>query len=268
MLLTGSGRDKEKVESSMGPVFTCSIDDGHPSDMRAAELLDKYGLGATFYIPVRNREDMNLMTPAQIRLIGKRFEIGSHTYDHCYLNYVDVREAYFQIAESKRLLEDLTEREVSGFCYPGGKYTRRDVKLVQACGFRYARTTMNLCLDSGRDPFEMPTTIQFFPHGRAVYLRNFAAAGGWIRRSIGLGVALRHAHWIDRMYALLDHACNQHGVFHLWWHSKQVDELNAWRELESFLSHAASRVAPENRVNNAQLAARRFDGGLVAAPGY
>ena len=35
---------------------TISVDDGDPRDFRTAELLDKYGLKATFYIPSRNPE--------------------------------------------------------------------------------------------------------------------------------------------------------------------------------------------------------------------
>jgi hypothetical protein len=250
----------------MSTVFTCSIDDGHPSDLRAAELLEKHGLGATFFIPVRNREDPHMMTAAQVRQIGKRFEIGSHTFDHCYLNYVDVREAYFQIAESKRCLEDMVDRPVTGFCYPGGRYTERDIQLVRACGYRYARTTTNLCFDTGRDPFKLPTTIQFFPHSRDVYVRNFVAAGHWLRRQQGLWTALREEHWLRRLYALLDHACDGGRVFHLWWHSKQVDELNAWQDLDAFLDYAAARVQAANRLSNAQLAGRAFHAGLVTVP--
>lgn len=250
----------------MGTVFTCSIDDGHPSDLRAAELLDKHGFGGTFFIPVHNREDTHMLTPAQMRQVGKRFEIGSHTFDHCYLNYVDVREAYFQIAESKKRLEDMVARPVSGFCYPGGRYTERDVQLVRACGYRYARTTTNLCFDAGNDPYRMPTTIQFFPHSRDVYLRNFVTAGHWLRRQSGLRTALREENWLRRLYALFDHACTDGRIFHLWWHSRQVDELNAWRELDGFLAHVAARVEACNRLSNGQLAGRIFHGGLITVP--
>jgi peptidoglycan/xylan/chitin deacetylase (PgdA/CDA1 family) len=38
------------------PYLTVSVDDGSVSDMRAADLLEKYGLKATFYIPATNWE--------------------------------------------------------------------------------------------------------------------------------------------------------------------------------------------------------------------
>ena len=240
----------------MGPVFTCSIDDGHPSDMKTAELLDKHGLNGTFFIPIRNCEGDAVISDAQIGELGRRFEIGSHTYDHRYLKKVDIWQAYHQIADGKKRLEELLGTPVNGFCYPGGRYSRRDVELVKACGFGYARTTMNLCFDAGSRAFEMPTTVQFYPHDRAVYIRNFGGSGNWHRRVEGLRLALAHENWIKRLYAMFDYACRRNGIFHLWGHSKQIDELNAWHDLDAFFGHVAGRVATPDRLNNEQLAAR------------
>jgi len=240
----------------MGPVFTCSIDDGHPADMKTAELLHKHGLNGTFFIPIKNCEGDAVLTSSQIRELGRRFEIGSHTYDHCYLKTVDIWQAYHQIYDGKKELEDLLGNPVNGFCYPGGRYRRRDVELVRACRFTYARTTMNLCFEPGAQPYEMPTTVQFYPHDRAVYLRNFAGSGNWFKRVNGLRLALQYDNWIERLYALFDHACTYGGTFHLWGHSKQIDDLSAWHDIDAFFRHVAERVAVQNRLNNEQLAAR------------
>lgn len=240
----------------MSSVFTCSIDDGHPLDMKTAELLHKHGLNATFFIPITNCEGDEVLSDAQMRELGRRFEIGSHTYDHCYLKSVDVREAYHQISDGKNRLEDLLGTRVNGFCYPGGRYGRRDVELVKACQFTYARTTVNLCFDPGNKLYEMPTTMQFYPHDAAVYLRNYVGAGNWLRRLGGLSLAIRHPNWIDRLYAMFDHACENGGTFHLWAHSRQIEELNAWGEIDAFFQYAAARIAPTERLNNEQLAAR------------
>jgi peptidoglycan/xylan/chitin deacetylase (PgdA/CDA1 family) len=242
----------------MSIAFTCSIDDGHPSDLRTAELLSKHGLNGTFFVPIKNREGPAVMTGAQIREIGRRFEIGSHTYDHCFLRDIDITEAHYQINEGKKRLEDMLGRKVTGFCYPGGKYRQGDTDMVKAAGFRYARTTMNLCFDTGDNPFEMPTTVQFYPHHRNVYVRNFAKFGKWVERQNGLRLAVQHKNWIERLYAMFDHAARRGGLFHLWGHSKDIDQFNAWSELDRFLAYVASKVAPQNRLSNEQLAARYF----------
>lgn len=242
----------------MDTVFTCSIDDGHPSDMKMARLLDKHGLQGTFYIPIRNSEGFEVMPSGYIRELADRFEIGSHTYDHCFLKYIDLTDSHYQITEGKKQLEDILGKEVKGFCYPGGKYRSQDVQIVKTARFRYARTTMNLCFDAGNRPFEIPTTCQFFPHERNVYVRNFVRSGYWDKRCHGLRVAMRHDNWIRRLYALLDYACLHGSVFHLWGHSRDIDQHDAWDDMDQFLEYAASRIPSYNRLTNAQLAERCF----------
>lgn len=242
----------------MGVVFTCSIDDGYPSDMKMAELLNKNNLKGTFFIPIKNREGLDVLTRQQILDIGRQFEIGSHTYDHCYLKNIDIKEARYQITVGKEKLEDLLGKEVVGFCYPGGQYRQEHIEIVKSAGFRYARTTMNLCFDAGENVFEIPTTCQFYPHNRTVYLRNFVKTGSFGRRQDGLRLALIKSNWIDRLYALFEYACQHDGTFHLWGHSWEIDILDAWRELDDFLAYVAARVAIKNRLNNEQLAARFF----------
>lgn len=238
----------------MAAVFTCSIDDGHPSDTRMAALLAKHGLRATFYIPLKNREGPPVMSAEQIREVGQAFEIGSHTLDHCYLNSVDASEAKLQIDCGKAALEYIIGRPVAGFCYPGGKFNRHHLELVRGAGFLYARTTANLYVERGKHPFEVPTTIQFYPHPRSVYLRNFLQFGNWRKRSEAMKLAWRADHWIDRIYLLFDHACAQEGVFHLWAHSQEIDRLELWSDLDDFFAHVARNIPSPQRLDNLALA--------------
>ena len=57
-------------------VFTCSIDDGHPLDFKTAELLDKHGLKATFYVPIKNREGMQVMPREDLRTLSRRWLVS------------------------------------------------------------------------------------------------------------------------------------------------------------------------------------------------
>jgi peptidoglycan/xylan/chitin deacetylase (PgdA/CDA1 family) len=246
----------------MSTLFSCSIDDGNPLDMRVAELLGKHGLAATFYIPVKNREGWSVLCKTGVRKLAEDFEIGSHTLDHCYLKSLAPQEARRQIYDGKAALEDMIGKPVHGFCYPGGKYRPEHTELVSSAGFTYARTTVNLCFDIGNRPLEMPTTFQFFPHTRDVYLRNFIRGGKWGRRQEGLRIALRYANWLDRLYALFDHAFEHNAVFHLWGHSRDIERHEAWDEFDRFLAYVAAHVPRRNRLTNEELAARSF----VAAP--
>jgi peptidoglycan/xylan/chitin deacetylase (PgdA/CDA1 family) len=67
-----------------------------------------------------------------------RFE--AHTVTHPNLLTLDEGQAREEIAGSKRELEQRLGREVTAFCYPGGLYGPRDVRLVHEAGFRAACT--------------------------------------------------------------------------------------------------------------------------------
>lgn len=239
-------------------IFTFSVDDGHPSDMKMANLLSRHGIAGTFYIPIVNDEGQKVLPPSLIRELGQQYEIGSHTFSHCFLDAVDVNQANLQIAGGKTMLESVLGKKVGGFCYPGGKFRKEHVDLVRSAGFSFARTTMNLCFDAGTDRYRMPTSCQFYPHDRGVYLRNFARGGRWSHRLDGLLLVLGRKAWIKRLYRLFDHAHSNNTVFHLWSHSGDMDSLNAWDELEEFLAYVQGCVPFANRLCNGQLADRFF----------
>ena len=236
-------------------IFCLSIDDGHPADMRMADLLLRHGLRATFYIPMRNCEGPPVLTPPALRELSKHFEIGSHTLEHCYLTRLGIHDALTQIHDGKAALQDLLGEKVDGFCYPGGKYTSLHSKMVQSAGFSYARTTRNFYLSAGTSVYDLPTTLQFYPHTRSVLLRNFISQGAWPQRRTALGVIGHEADWLDRLTLLIDYAARSGSVCHLWCHSLDIEKLGLWKRLDELLRFAARRFTPAQRMDNAQLVA-------------
>ncbi len=233
--------------------FTLSVDDGHPLDLRLAELLVRHELDATFYVPMANCEGPPVMSATQLRRLATRFEIGSHTAEHRFLSQLGRAAAWHQIRDGKAALEDVLGRQVPGFCYPGGRYRREHVALVHAAGFSYARTTQNLRTDTGWQALEMPTTVQFYPHPRRVLMRNFLSQRQWPLRQAALRVALAERDWLGRLYALFSHACRQGSVFHLWLHTADIDALQLWPALDTFFACVARRVPRAQRISNGAL---------------
>ncbi|MGV8898779.1 MAG: polysaccharide deacetylase family protein [Burkholderiaceae bacterium] len=242
----------------MATVFTFSTDDGHPLDIKIADILSKNNANGTFYIPVNNREGRDVMPQQMMQEIGSLFEIGSHTKDHCPLKILSLEDARYQVIEGKRQLENMLGRNVVGFCYPRGSYFPKHVDIVRAAGFQYARNSMNLCFDAGPNPYEMSTTVQFYPHDRMTYLRNYVKNENWSKRHEGLWLALKQKDWLNRLYSLFEWSCQHGTMFHLWSHSWEIERLNAWQELDTFLAYVATCVPPENRLSNQQLAVRCY----------
>ena len=234
-------------------VFTTSWDDGHPLDMRVADLLSQHGFRGTFYIPGSNREGLPVVPPGDMRRLAERFEIGSHTIDHCYLETVGAAEARRQIAGGKDQLEQILGHSVSGFCYPGGHYASKHRQMVIEAGFAYARTGASFHRTLLADLFAMPTTIQFYPHTRNALIRNFVSHGEWTRRTRRFAVALWCGDLMSRLRGLLNHVCSHGGLFHLWGHAWELEAFDGWRHLESFLVHAAGRIPAEGRLTNRQV---------------
>lgn len=252
------------VKPSLPSLFTSSWDDGHPLDMRLADLLARHGFGSTFFVPLSNREGLPVMTGEQLRALqAGGFEIGSHTLDHCYLTTVDDATAKFQIVQGKTELEQALGQAVPGFCYPGGKHRKRHVEMVEKAGFRYARHTYNFYADPDSNPFIMPVTLQIYPHGRFVYARNFVRHSAWGRRMRMFGAAMSHRDLLEKLRSTLDITCEQGGVFHLWGHSWEMDRFDGWTVLENFLRYAAQCIPAENRLSNLDTLYR---GGVLIPP--
>src|SRR5579872_6682713 len=90
---------------------TVSVDDGHPTDLRTAELLHKYGLKATFYAPAANPE-RPVMSATDLRRLSSSFEVGGHTLNHVPLPSLPRERAWAEIVDCKNWLEDLTGKTV------------------------------------------------------------------------------------------------------------------------------------------------------------
>ena len=234
-------------------VLTTSWDDGHPLDARVAELLDKYGCRGTFFVPQRNSEGRPVLSGAELRSVGTRFEIGSHTRDHIRLDRVDAKAVAQQIADGKRSVEDDLGRPVVGFCYPGGVHTTAIRQAVREAGFRYARTIANFSIAPPTDRFLVPTTIQLFPHARYTYLKNFVSGRGWRQRTPQFGIALRTRNLEATLRGLLEHTVAEGGVFHLWGHSWELDEHGLWDVLETFLRIASELFPSAQRRTNSEI---------------
>jgi peptidoglycan/xylan/chitin deacetylase (PgdA/CDA1 family) len=236
-----------------GAVITTSWDDGHPLDQRIAELLAKYGLTGTFYIPLENSRPV--MAAGQIRELSEGFEVGAHTIDHVVLTEVSEGTAEEQIRESKERLEDLTGRACETFCFPKGQFHRCHLEMVRRAGFRCARTVELL---STQFPVQragillVPTSVQATPHPWTVYARNCAKRLGF-RTMVNFILHARSRNWAETTHAMLQVVARHGGVFHLWGHSWEIEEQQQWQQLESVLREMQSLRSSAPCVPNSRL---------------
>ena len=236
--------------------ITTSWDDGHPLDLRVAELLHKYALPGTFYVPMTAATET--MSAGQLQELALGFEIGAHTLRHNLLTRATEQQAAREIIDSKSWVEGNTGSPCLMFCAPAGKFRSQHLKMIREAGYLGLRSVESISLDFPRRKagiLLMPTTIQAHPHGFLAFARN-AAKRAAFRNLWRLLLHGRSTEWPKLAQSLLLEAVKFGGVFHLWGHSWEVQENDQWKRLAEtfrFMSWFVSQAAP---LTNGQICQR------------
>lgn len=224
-------------------VVTTSWDDGDPRDLRIAELLRSREMAGTFYVPITGYLGGNTLAGVDLRaLSSEAFEIGAHSVSHQTLSDLNRAEQVREVRDCKQTLEQILGSRVSMFCYPNGRYNEDVIRELQNAGFHGARTTRMLSVATYFPVFEMPTTIQAYPHSRAQYIRNLGRAHS-VSGLINYVTRLRQFEsWIDLGRQLFNQVLEYGGIWHLYGHSWEIDDLAIWSQLQQMLDYVSHRT--------------------------
>jgi len=86
-------------------------------------------------------------------------EIGAHSVTHVSLPECTPTQQLQQMQQSRRDLESMVDRPVTGFAYPFGDISRRTLRLAESAGFDYACTTEAGCVDRATQPHRIPRIV-------------------------------------------------------------------------------------------------------------
>ncbi len=212
-------------------IITTSWDDGHPLDLKLADLLSKYGIKGTFYIPIRNPENI-VMNDTALTNISSEFEVGGHTVNHSILTKLNIQDASYEITECKAILENKLNKKIHAFCFPSGKFSKRDIQLVHNSGFLFCRSTAYFRSQLDINQSLMHTAVQAYNHKSISLFKNC------IKR-INLAPIIKNSFFIPynsnfRKLAkrIIIQTSKSKGIFHIWGHSWEIEEYDLWNELE------------------------------------
>jgi peptidoglycan/xylan/chitin deacetylase (PgdA/CDA1 family) len=223
-------------------IVTTSWDDGDRSDLKVAELLHSRKLSGTFYVPITPYRGQPALSHAELRSLSTDgFEIGAHGFSHKLLWGLPAAELAREIGPCKPILEDILGTEVRMFCYPRGRYDSNVVRALKRAGYCGARTVRMLATGWEFKPFEIPTTLQIFPHPKSNYIRNIVRA----RKVESLQAYLANRtlldNWLELGKRVFDSVLQNGGIWHLWGHSWEIDELGLWEDLGKILDYVCKR---------------------------
>lgn len=222
----------------MPKIITTSWDDGHPKDFLISELLDKYNLKGTFYIP-RNNPERQVMSEHQLILLSKNNEIGGHTLNHIRLTNLDMNVVEAEVSGCYLWLKDLLHKDPVSFCFPLGFYNSRVIDCVKQAGFKIARTTELLSVSPITSFKVIPTTIQVYEHGGTTYLKHlvkrfkFKNMFLWMKGASNADILTLTDYYIN-------YIIKHDGCFHLWGHSWEIEEFQLWDKLELIFKHISN----------------------------
>jgi len=233
--------------------FTSSWDDGAIYDIKLSKLLTKHNHNATFYIPIKNMENREVIDASQIKELSNNFEIGAHTTNHVYLDRISKEEAKKEIEQSKEELELIIGRPVKGFCFPGGKFRKAHLNIISQAGYSYARTTKMFYTTNKTSLLN--TTLQAYDHSRFTYYKHLLKRinmVGFFEYFMDI-LSNRKKQWDSLLCDILEkHLANDSDdkitIIHLWGHSWEIEKNNQWSRLESILEQI-NKLQIETKTN-------------------
>jgi peptidoglycan/xylan/chitin deacetylase (PgdA/CDA1 family) len=233
---------------------TTSWDDGHPLDLKLANLLQKYDLPGTFYVPLSNPENA-VLDKNQLRELSAGFEIGSHTFNHVYLTEIPLNRVEEEVSHGKVELEQLIQRPVNWFAYPGGKYHKAIRDIVGKCGFSGARTNRFMHFELPKDKFQTHTTFIISKLSDFIIVRHLLIRNNLKPLPLYVYVRLMSKSWRAYVCNLFDYLLKKsnHQIFHIWGHSWEIEKFSLWNDIEYIFQHISNRTEVKY-VSNGEIA--------------
>lgn len=120
--------------------LTFSYDDGQIFDRRLVEILDKYGLKATFHLNSGILDADGFVTLKEITGLYQNHEIACHGARHEYPTHLAQERLVNEYYQDRLELERLCKRVIRGCSYAFGEYDDRVIATLRSVGIVYSRT--------------------------------------------------------------------------------------------------------------------------------
>ncbi|HSK70679.1 MAG TPA: polysaccharide deacetylase family protein [Pyrinomonadaceae bacterium] len=127
-------------------LIAITFDDGFRDNLTfALPLLEKYELPMTLFVAAGFIGKENYLSAEDIQTLVSHplITIGSHGFWHRHLTKLSEEEVRFELSESKKLLEEITNKEIDLLAYPYGDCNGKVERLSEECGYTAAWSVWN-----------------------------------------------------------------------------------------------------------------------------
>ena len=96
----------------------------------------------------------------EVREMGRNgFDFGSHTHRHVILEDLSLKLIEQELIQSKDIISDRLQCDVTSFCYPNGRYNGVEGDILSKCGYFYGFCLDNKSLRNRHNNFYIPRFI-------------------------------------------------------------------------------------------------------------
>lgn len=190
-------------------------DDGVVSDIRLIDVLRRYDAKANFCLnPGLYAKERSFgwyheggevwrLSVNELREVYEGFEICSHSMSHPRLTGLSMEDLYWEVGQSRKVLENIFLEPVLGFCYPFNDYNEAVAAAVADAGYIWARGA-----EERDESFPPAEVFAFHPNCR------FSD---------------------DKFMQKYKHAKESGGVFFFWGHSYELVDEEMWERFENII---------------------------------
>mgnify|MGYP001026235181 CR=1 FL=1 len=210
--------------------ITFSFDDGVKQDKRLIDILNKYGLKATFNLNsshlglpgdlLRNGVSVrhDKVRACEVKDVYAGHEVAVHTLTHPNLTTLDEETIVYQVESDRQKLSEIVKTEVVGMAYPCGGVNNDDrvAEIIKnRTGVKYARTI---------------TSVENFDLQKNLYRFNPSVYYIEENKMFELG---------ERFLSLKS---DKPQLFYIWGHSYEMDaDYISWERFEEFCQFVSGK---------------------------
>ena len=119
-----------------------TFDDGYKDTFKLAyPILKKNKLPFTVFITTSNIKNKSkiFLNKSEIKQLAKDplVTIGSHSVNHLNLNKLSKKKLIFELKESKKYLEKITNKKINCISFPNGEFNKRVISTCKMTGYKY-----------------------------------------------------------------------------------------------------------------------------------
>ncbi len=202
---------------------TLSYDDGHTTDKKLTEIINKYGLKCTYNLVGLKVEKEHGLAHDFIKkeILDNGHEVANHGYNHRAQNKIRSIEGIREIIDCRLALENIFGIPIRGFAYPDNSVNRftepdtykRIKSYLNEIGISYARNA-----GSDNDKFLLP---EDFHNWMPTAHHDNPDIIGYIDKFLNLD--------ISKLYI----SNRDPKLFYLWGHTRELERNNNWNHFDT-----------------------------------